>query len=116
MEQTSIGITLFGVIFVGLIVITIGLGGLKLLSLLVNALLGRRTPQQATKVGAWSGVVTALAVTATVFVGLVMVALLFLGGVQLVVLGIHWGLCNRLILIRQVIPNIGVTLCNFLRS
>ena len=77
MEQTSIGITLFGVIFVGLIVITIGLGGLKLLSLLVNALLGRRTPQQATKVGAWSGVVTALAVTATVFVGLVMVALLF---------------------------------------
>ena len=63
-----------GVIFIGLIVITIGLGALKLLSLLVNAILGRRKPQPSTKVGAWSGVVTALAVTATVFVGLAIVA------------------------------------------
>lgn len=77
MQQTTIGISWFGMIFAGLIVITIGLGGLKLISLLVNALLGRGKPQPSAKVGAWSGIVTALVVTATMFVGLGAVAMLF---------------------------------------
>lgn len=77
MQQTTIGISFFGVIFVGLVVISIGLGALKLLSLLVNAMMGRRKPQPPTKVGAWSGIVTALVVTATMFVGLGVVAMLF---------------------------------------
>jgi len=70
-------ISFFGVIFIGLIVITVGLGALKLLSLLVNAMLGRRKPQPPAKVGAWANVVTALVVTATVFVGLGIVTILF---------------------------------------
>lgn len=77
MQQTTIGISWFGVIFVGLIAIAIGLGALKVISLLVKALLGRRKPQPPTKVGAWSGIVTALVVTATMFVGLGAVAMLF---------------------------------------
>ena len=77
MQQTTIGISWFGVIFVGLIAIAIGLGALKVISLLVKALLGRRKPQPPTKVGAWSGIVTALVVTATIFVGLGVVAMLF---------------------------------------
>ena len=77
MQQTTIGISFFGVIFVGLVVISIGLGALKLLSLLVNAMMGRRKPQPPTKVGAWSGIVTALVVTATMFVGLGVVAMVF---------------------------------------
>lgn len=77
MQQTTIGISWFGVIFAGLVLIAIGLGALKLISLLVNALLGRGKPQPSAKVGAWSGVVTALVVTATMFVGLGVVAMLF---------------------------------------
>lgn len=77
MEQPTMNISFFGVIFIGLIVIAIGLGALKLLALLVNAILGRGKPQPPAKVGAWSGVVTALAVTATVFIGLGIVAVLF---------------------------------------
>lgn len=77
MQHTSISISFFAIIFGGLIVLAIGLGALKLLSLLVNALLGRGKPQKSMKVGAWSGIVTALAVTATVFIGLGIVAMLF---------------------------------------
>ena len=76
MQQTTLGISWIGVIFVGLVVIAIGLGALKLLSLLMNALMGRKKPQPPTKVGAWSGIVTALVVTATMFVGLGAVAML----------------------------------------
>ncbi len=77
MQQATIGISWFGVIFVVLVVISIGIGALKLLSLLVNAMLGRRKSQPSVKVGAWSGIVTALVVTATMIVGLGMVAMLF---------------------------------------
>ena len=38
-----------GLIFIGLIVIAVGLGGLKVLSLLVNTLSGRRKPQSPVK-------------------------------------------------------------------
>ncbi len=77
MQQTSIGISFFGLIFVGLIVIAVGLGALKLMSLLVNALMGRGKSPEPAKIGAWSGVMTALVVTATMFVGLMLVAMLF---------------------------------------
>ena len=77
MQQTSFSISFFGVIFVGLIVIAVGLGALKLMSLLLNALLGRRKPQMPAKVGAWSGVVTALVATATMFAVLMAVAMMF---------------------------------------
>ena len=82
MQQTTIGISWFGLIFVGLVVIAIGLGALKLLSLLVNTLLGRRKPQPPSKVGAWSGIVTALVVTATMFVGLGAVAMVIYARTQ----------------------------------
>ena len=77
MQQTNISISFFGVIFIVIILITIGLGALKLLSLLVNALMGRGKPQPPAKVGAWSGLVTALVVSAAMFVGLMAIAMLF---------------------------------------
>ncbi|MEJ7590701.1 MAG: hypothetical protein WKF77_04080 [Planctomycetaceae bacterium] len=77
MQHTNISITSFGVILVVFMLIMIGVGALKLLSLLVNALTGRGKPQPSAKVGAWSGVVTALVVTAAMFVGLIAFAMLF---------------------------------------
>lgn len=76
MQQTTIGISYFGVIFVGLIVISIGLGALKLLSLLLNTMTGRGKSQPHARAGAWSGITTALVVTATMFLGLLALALL----------------------------------------
>ena len=76
MQQTTIGISWFGLIFIGLIVIAVGLAALKLLSLLVNALMGRRKSPQPAKVGTWSGVLTAMIVSATVLVGLLAVGVL----------------------------------------
>ena len=55
MQQTTIHLSFFGLIITGLIVITVGLAALKLLSLLVNALLGRGKPQPTAKVGAGPG-------------------------------------------------------------
>ena len=71
----QIGISWFGLIFVGLIVIAVGLAALKLLSLLVNALMGRRKSPQPAKAAAWSGVLTAMIVSATVFAGLLVIGL-----------------------------------------
>ncbi|MBC7967008.1 MAG: hypothetical protein H7Z17_13905, partial [Fuerstia sp.] len=80
--QPTIHLSFFSLIFIGLIVIVVGLGALKLLSLLVNALMGRGKSKQPAKVGAWSGVMTALAVTAAMFVGLMLVAMLFYARTQ----------------------------------
>ena len=75
MQQTTMSISFMAVIFGGLIVIAVGLGALKLMSLLLNALLGRKKSQPPAKVGAWSGVLTALVVTATMFAVLMAVSM-----------------------------------------
>ena len=80
--NSTIHLSWFALIFIGLVVIAVGLAGLKVLSLLVNTLSGRRKPQRAVKVSAWSGVVTASFVTATLFLGLMVIAALGFFSVQ----------------------------------
>ena len=61
--------------FFGVVIAAVGLGLLSLLAMLIKALTGRRRVHQPRPVGAWSGVVTALTVTATVLAALFAIGL-----------------------------------------
>ncbi|HQZ67915.1 MAG TPA: hypothetical protein PLY87_22645, partial [Planctomycetaceae bacterium] len=62
-------------LFFGVVIAAVGLGLLSLLAMLIKALTGRRRVHQLRPVGAWSGVVTALTVTATVLAALFVIGL-----------------------------------------
>jgi hypothetical protein len=72
-------ISIFGLILIPAVVIGMGMGAFGLLSLVINALTGRGTSNPPEKVGAWSGLKSAVSISA----GLVAI-LLVVGGLSLV--------------------------------
>ena len=72
-------LSLFSLILIAAVVIGLGMGGLALLSLVINALTGRGKVNPTEKVGAWSGLKSALGISAAlVAITLVVGAMLIL--------------------------------------
>ena len=74
--HTEVGISFFGLIFLGLLIASVGMGLLSLLAIRIRALTGQRRVHRPEKIGAWSGVWTALIATATVFAALFIIGVL----------------------------------------
>lgn len=71
-------ISFFGLILIAAVVIGIGMGALALLSLVINALTRRNTSRPTEKVGAWSGLMSAVRISAALVAVLLVVAALAL--------------------------------------
>ena len=76
MHQTNVGLS-FPLILIAVVVIGAGLGGLWLLSLLFNGLMPRSKPKTHAKVGAWSGFVSAVLVSAALLFGFLIIVAFF---------------------------------------
>ncbi len=75
-------LSFFSLILIAAIVIGLGMGALALLSLLINALTGRGKSHSPEKVGAWSGLQSAVGISAGLVAMLLVVVALFLVGIR----------------------------------